>query len=296
MLEKFNIGEERDIDVLVLKILGKQGKNTEFQQIVVRDSDGVEAKINHFDNPLQYQCPVVLSLHIVVGEYMGNRTYTAKGVKESAGKIQDFLPQCRINIQKTYSNICKVLKRMRPSLSRIVCNVLQTNQAFKTSPLQTEGAYARPGGIMEATYRLMSLASTVGQMMHLDHDLMVAAACVLYVGYTDTVNELYEETSTAKLLGAEMLTVTKVANSIQALQAANTPDLNEGDTTLLLSILSNDKNAATFPEATAIRYLSNLVLNVEDQIEALVPIGDGEFINRHKSRSLYKREGGQNKA
>lgn len=294
MFEKLNIGETVEVDVLVTRMVTKTGKNnSSYQQLTVRDTDGVEAKINHFDTPLAYEVPVVLNLTIQVNEYQGNKTYHAKSVAPSQVEMQQFMPQGSIDVKKTYKAIADLLTGMaktRPSLSRIVCAALKKETRFKVAAMNPEGAYARPSGVLEATYRLLLVANTTANIMGLDKDLMMAAACLYYIGYVDTVTDNYTATDAAVLLGAPVMTYAKVSNTIQALIESEAPELIPSDTQLLLSVLSGaSSGTATFPEATALSYLSNCILNVEEQTEKLKSAQAGEVVKDRKGRPLFKR-------
>lgn len=294
MFEKLNIGTQQTLDVLVTRVLMKTSRNdSQYQQLIVRDIDGVEVKINHFDNILAYNLPVVLTITVQVDEYQGNKTFSTKSVAQSQADIRDFMPKGTIDVQKTYKAICKLLQDMaktRPSLSRIVCEVLKNENRFKIAAMNPDGAYARPSGVLEATYKLITMASIVTQIMGLDKDLMMAGACLYYIGYIDTVTEQYTATDEAVLLGATVITSAKVYNAVKRLEENGAKELVPEDSKLLLSILNPAGSGTTnFPEATALRCLSNLILNVEDQVDRLKVTPEGELVRDRKGRPLYKK-------
>lgn len=300
MVEKINIGQELEVEVLVNRISTKLAKNgTEYQQLFCRDKDGIEFRMNHFDNTLCYQLPIVIKASVRVEEYLGNKTYTTKSVECSNTEIKEFMPKGSIDVKKAYAEIVKILGKMRPSLSRIVCGVILKEPRFKTAALNSEGAYARPSGVLEATYRLVFLANkTSSIMVGLDKDLMIAGAMLYYIGCIDTVTDVYTETEDAILLGDLLLTQEKVIRAIKDEEDKKVdkkgnelPPLVPQDTKMLLNILNagaSNYGTATFPEATALRYLSTVVLAVEDQMDALKCASYGDSVRDKKGRLLYK--------
>ena len=86
------------------------------------------------------------------------------------------------------------------NLCKLVCKVLwNDNNTFRTSPLSATERYARIGGVLEATAKLMELSEATANIMNLDRNIMVAASAVYYIGNIEMTDAEFAPTANVVL-------------------------------------------------------------------------------------------------
>lgn len=181
-IKDIQVGKQDEIIVLIKSISTNKMKSGEpYQKVIVRDRDGREATFIQFDALIGIKPPAIVKARVEAVKYGANVS---------------------IKIRKCEKT-----------------DISENREKFLTLPLNPSGAFARQGGILEATVKLMAVASA-GQH-GLDRDLLMAAAALYYSGHFDTVDAGYNNTVTYLMYGPAALACHKARMKSMALAASD---------------------------------------------------------------------------
>lgn len=296
-LKDLQIGTQQPITLMVKKIEQATARNTTvYQRLTVRDTDGGEATILNWGDPLQMETPAVIKANLETTEYRETPSYRLLGFKiDDKADIEAFLPKPKIDAVKSWNDLVTMSKGMRESLRLIVGSVLTDNKEnFKHLPLSQSKSYARQNGVLEATLKLCRLAEGVCDQIGIDRDLALSGAMLYYIGAVDTIDSAFNYTSSEALIGLGVSSYTKLMECVTKNLAANNKiakviDLEEIKM-LGHILLSRSRGLQTsIPEAVVLRHLDQIVTEteiMENSMEEMEP-GTTAYINGQR---VYKKD------
>ncbi|BDZ77219.1 hypothetical protein [Claveliimonas bilis] len=295
-LKDLQIGTQQPITLMVKKIEQATARNTTvYQRLTVRDTDGGEATILNWGDPMRLNVPAVINANLETSEYRETPSYRLIGFKvDDNADIQSFLPKPKIDAVKSWNDLVTMSKGMRESLRLIVGNVLTENKEnFKHLPLSQSKSYARQNGVLEATLKLCKLVDGVCNQIELDRDLALSGAMLYYIGAVDTIDDAFNYTSADTLIGLGVSSYAKLMETVTKSLAAKDKvskviDLEEIKMVGHI-LLSRSKGIQTsIPEAIVLRHLDQIVTETELMENSMsdMEAGTSAFINGQK---VYKK-------
>lgn len=295
-LKDLQIGTQQPIILMVKKIEQATARNTTvYQRLTVRDTDGGEATILNWGDPMQLETPAVITANLETSEYRETPSYRLLGFKvNEKADIQSFLPKPKIDAVKSWNDLVTMSKGMRESLRLIVGSVLTENkEKFKHLPLSQSKSYARQNGVLEATLKLCRLVENVCNQIDIDCDLALSGAMLYYIGAVDTIDSAFNYTSSDTLIGLGVSSYTKLMEMVTKNFAENNKiakviDLEEIKM-LGHILLSRSKGIQTsIPEAIVLRHLDQIVTETELMASSMsdMEAGSTAYINGQK---VYKK-------
>lgn len=295
-LKDLQIGTQQPITLMVKKIEQATARNTTvYQRLTVRDTDGGEATILNWGDPMRLNVPAVINADLETSEYKESPSYRLIGFKvDDKADIHPFLPKPRIDAVKSWNDLVTMSKGIRESLRLIVGSVLTENKEnFKHLPLSQSKSYARQNGVLEATLKLCKLVDGVCSQIEIDRDLALSGAMLYYIGAVDTIDNAFNYTSADTLIGLGISSYTKLMESVTKSLAANDKvskviDLEEIKMVGHI-LLSRSKGIQTsIPEAIVLRHLDQIVTETELMESSMSDMEEGTsaFINGQK---VYKK-------
>ena len=295
-LKDLQIGTQQPITLMVKKIEQATARNTTvYQRLTVRDTDGGEATILNWGDPMRLNVPAVINANLETSEYKESPSYRLIGFKvDDNADIQSFLPKPKIDAVKSWNDLVTMSKGMRESLRLIVGNVLTENKEnFKHLPLSQSKSYARQNGVLEATLKLCKLVDGVCNQIELDRDLALSGAMLYYIGAVDTIDDAFNYTSADTLIGLGVSSYAKLMETVTKSLAAKDKvskviDLEEIKMVGHI-LLSRSKGIQTsIPEAIVLRHLDQIVTETELMENSMsdMEAGTSAFINGQK---VYKK-------
>lgn len=295
-LKDLQIGTQQPITLMVKKIEQATARNTTvYQRLTVRDTDGGEATILNWGDPMRLNVPAVINANLETSEYKETPSYRLIGFKvDDNADIQSFLPKPKIDAVKSWNDLVTMSKGMRESLRLIVGNVLTENKEnFKHLPLSQSKSYARQNGVLEATLKLCKLVDGVCNQIELDRDLALSGAMLYYIGAVDTIDDAFNYTSADTLIGLGVSSYAKLMETVTKSLAAKDKvskviDLEEIKMVGHI-LLSRSKGIQTsIPEVIVLRHLDQIVTETELMENSMsdMEAGTSAFINGQK---VYKK-------
>ena len=295
-LKDLQIGTQQPITLMVKKIEQATARNTTvYQRLTVRDTDGGEATILNWGDPMRLNVPAVINANLETSEYKETPSYRLIGFKvDDNADIQSFLPKPKIDAVKSWNDLVTMSKGMRESLRLIVGNVLTENKEnFKHLPLSQSKSYARQNGVLEATLKLCKLVDGVCNQIELDRDLALSGAMLYYIGAVDTIDDAFNYTSADTLIGLGVSSYAKLMETVTKSLAAK----DKVSKVIALEeikmvghiLLSRSKGIQTsIPEAIVLRHLDQIVTETELMENSMsdMEAGTSAFINGQK---VYKK-------
>lgn len=294
------IGESGDVILLIKSITEANGKNGKYQKVQVRDLSGTEFKMNHFNNLLVYDTPCIANAKIECVNFNGRAAYNlgeCKPCKDEKISMDDFAPKGTADLTECWNDIASVLYKLPEGLKYLACKTIGDVSAFRKAPISAMGQYARQGGMIEATSKLIKLAGETAKNCNLNTDIMLAGASIYYVGYLDCVKE-FTETKENVLYTAGILGYTRFENAVKSLTESEDEkvvkacaELRESDVDALGHILLSGFKGipACTKEAVALRYLAAMLeeLDAAASAEATIESGLVDTISPF-TKKIYK--------
>lgn len=237
----------------------------QYQKFRVRDTCENETNVFNWDTIRFYtgELPVVIKLRVESSRDMLKLREYSLVQKE----ILPFLPQPRIDIRKSWSEIVSITKNLRPSLEIIVEKCLMKHQkAFLYKPLTEDRGYARTSGLLESTLKMAKLAISISEVQtFLDKDLLIAASILYNIGTISIMNDAYTYALDNVLIGTNISSFLIIKEAYDELQGDE--NINDAEYKLLTHIVTS-KNPS-FPEAVWILNI-NKTLILCDRMEELI--------------------------
>lgn len=298
MINKIEKGTKQTIPVLVKKIERCKGKNDSiYQKVTVKDLDGIEKTMFHFNTILEIETPSVYNAEIEAAEYNGGINYMFSSCTSCNDySIDDFVPKAKININDSWNNIVKYIGSLPADLQCLVSVTLNpVAKAFKIAPLNAIGPFARKGGLLEATEQLVNICTDTGKILGLDTNLITAACILYYIGKLD-VNNGYEESKLNSLIGYHYFTCNRILKALDEARNSNNENIKLAINKLdddylyaLLHIVLNgfDGIVATTKEALVVRYSITIVEDTDTAKDA-ENASENNIIENPKAHSLKK--------
>lgn len=292
-LLELEIGKRVKVPVLIETAQTTDARNgSKYQKLVVRDTDGQKVKMNSFLKPERFLSDKdIIEAVIEAGEYEGNKTYTLKDYSPSNEKKSAFMPKTKIDINSTWKEMSKLIKTIDDErYCRLACKVISNElNTFLHAPLTASDEYARDGGLLEATFKLMQLADSAAKVLSLDRNLLLSAAAVYYSGSTMMVDEDYQPTKEVALTGFDIAAHDKLvmANSMISEDKRLDDESFKLFDNILLSRYQGKPIASK--EAFALKMLDSVVTVVERGDKIIEGLTEGAFYKESESRMWYRR-------
>lgn len=295
-IKELEIGKQQNIRLLVRKIERATAKNTSiYQKLNVRDSDGNEAIILNWGEPINVNTPSVINANIETQEYRENASYRLINcLIDTDSSIEDFLPKAEIDVKKSLKEVVSIYKGMRESLRIIVGAVLNDNiHDFKTLPLSQSRSFARQSGVLEATLKLCRMVSGISKEIGIDNDLALAGAMLYYIGCVNTIDQSFNYTADDTLIGLGISSYTKLITTVNKLQSTDeekAKNINMEEVKMLGHILlSRSKGLQTsIPEALTLRHLDQIVTETEIMGKCIDDMSPGSITYLNGSKVFKK--------
>lgn len=292
-LLELEIGKRVKVPVLIETAQTTDARNGgKYQKLVARDTDGQKVKMNSFLKPERFLSDKdIIEAVIEAGEYEGNKTYTLKDYSPSNEKKSAFMPKTKIDINSTWKEMSKLIKTIDDErYCRLACKVISNElNTFLHAPLTASDEYARDGGLLEATFKLMQLADSAAKVLSLDRNLLLSAAAVYYSGSTMMVDEDYQPTKEVALTGFDIAAHDKLvmANSMISEDKRLDDESFKLFDNILLSRYQGKPIASK--EAFALKMLDSVVTVVERGDKIIEGLTEGAFFKESESRMWYRR-------
>lgn len=292
-LLELEIGKREKVPVLIETAQTTDARNGgKYQKLVARDTDGQKVKMNSFLKPERFLSDKdIIEAVIEAGEYEGNKTYTLKDYSPSNEKKSAFMPKTKIDINSTWKEMSKLIKTIDDErYCRLACKVISNElNTFLHAPLTASDEYARDGGLLEATFKLMQLADSAAKVLSLDRNLLLSAAAVYYSGSTMMVDEDYQPTKEVALTGFDIAAHDKLvmANSMISEDKRLDDESFKLFDNILLSRYQGKPIASK--EAFALKMLDSVVTVVERGDKIIEGLTEGAFFKESESRMWYRR-------
>lgn len=292
-LLELEIGKRVKVPVLIETAQTTDVRNGgKYQKLVARDTDGQKVKMNSFLKPERFLSDKdIIEAVIEAGEYEGNKTYTLKDYSPSNEKKSAFMPKTKIDINSTWKEMSKLIKTIDDErYCRLACKVISNElNTFLHAPLTASDEYARDGGLLEATFKLMQLADSAAKVLSLDRNLLLSAAAVYYSGSTMMVDEDYQPTKEVALTGFDIAAHDKLvmANSMISEDKRLDDESFKLFDNILLSRYQGKPIASK--EAFALKMLDSVVTVVERGDKIIEGLTEGAFFKESESRMWYRR-------
>ena len=214
------------------------------------------------------------------------KDYSPSNEKKSA-----FMPKTKIDINSTWKEMSKLIKTIDDErYCRLACKVISNElNTFLHAPLTASDEYARDGGLLEATFKLMQLADSAAKVLSLDRNLLLSAAAVYYSGSTMMVDEDYQPTKEVALTGFDIAAHDKLvmANSMISEDKRLDDESFKLFDNILLSRYQGKPIASK--EAFALKMLDSVVTVVERGDKIIEGLTEGAFFKESESRMWYRR-------
>lgn len=273
-IKKLEIGKQQEIQVLIKNVeVATSRLGEKYQKVFVRDKNDHEAIFFNFKAPIEGNFPMVVNAKVDTSDYREAACSKFMDYKiDNKEKADAFLPKPQVNYKELIAQLGKWQKAMRPSLRMITKEILNENyNAFAFYPFSKSGIFARTCGILEATWKLTTIAEKTAAVTGLDKDLILSGAMLYYIGKTQTINNSYDYTEDDVLFGdglsAAVMVQLKVKEIMDREGSEEEKKIIEEtkDIKLLTHILaSRSKGVLTaIPEANALRYLDMMVCDTE---------------------------------
>lgn len=292
-LLELEIGKRVKVPVLIETAQTTDARNGgKYQKLVARDTDGQKVKMNSFLKPERFLSDKdIIEAVIEAGEYEGNKTYTLKDYSPSNEKKSAFMPKTKIDINSTWKEMSKLIKTIDDErYCRLACKVISNElNTFLHAPLTASDEYARDGGLLEATFKLMQLADSAAKVLSLDRNLLLSAAAVYYSGSTMMVDEDYQPTKEVALTGFDIAAHDKLvmANSMISEDKRLDDESFKLFDNILLSRYQGKPIASK--EAFALKMLDSVITVVERGDKIIEGLTEGAFFKESESRMWYRR-------
>ena len=292
-LLELEIGKRVKVPVLIETAQTTDARNGgKYQKLVARDTDGQKVKMNSFLKPERFLSDKdIIEAVIEAEEYEGNKTYTLKDYSPSNEKKSAFMPKTKIDINSTWKEMSKLIKTIDDErYCRLACKVISNElNTFLHAPLTASDEYARDGGLLEATFKLMQLADSAAKVLSLDRNLLLSAAAVYYSGSTMMVDEDYQPTKEVALTGFDIAAHDKLvmANSMISEDKRLDDESFKLFDNILLSRYQGKPIASK--EAFALKMLDSVVTVVERGDKIIEGLTEGAFFKESESRMWYRR-------
>lgn len=292
-LLELEIGKRVKVPVLIETAQTADARNgSKYQKLVARDTDGQKVTMNSFLKPERFLSDKdIIEAVIEAGEYEGNKTYTLKDYSPSNEKKSAFMPKAEIDINSTWKEMSKLIKTIDDErYCRLACKVISNElNTFLHAPLTASDEYARDGGLLEATFKLMQLADSAAKVLSLDRNMLLSAAAVYYSGSTMMVDEDYQPTKEVALTGFDIAAHDKlvIANSMISEDKRLDDESFKLFDNILLSRYQGKPIASK--EAFALRMLDSAVTVVERGDKIIAGLAKGSFIRKSENRLWYRR-------
>lgn len=292
-LLELEIGKRVKVPVLIETAQTTDARNGgKYQKLVARDTDGQKVKMNSFLKPERFLSDKdIIEAVIEAGEYEDNKTYTLKDYSPSNEKKSAFMPKTKIDINSTWKEMSKLIKTIDDErYCRLACKVISNElNTFLHAPLTASDEYARDGGLLEATFKLMQLADSAAKVLSLDRNLLLSAAAVYYSGSTMMVDEDYQPTKEVALTGFDIAAHDKLvmANSMISEDKRLDDESFKLFDNILLSRYQGKPIASK--EAFALKMLDSVVTVVERGDKIIEGLTEGAFFKESESRMWYRR-------
>ena len=292
-LLELEIGKRVKVPVLIETAQTADARNgSKYQRLVARDTDGQKVKMNSFLKPERFLADKdIVEAVIETGEYEGNKTYTLKDYSPSNEKKSAFMPKTKIDINSTWKEMSKLIKTIDDErYCRLACKVISNElNTFLHAPLTASDEYARDGGLLEATFKLMQLADSAAKVLSLDRNLLLSAAAVYYSGSTMMVDEDYQPTKEVALTGFDIAAHDKLvmANSMISEDKRLDDESFKLFDNILLSRYQGKPIASK--EAFALKMLDSVVTVVERGDKIIEGLTEGAFFKESENRLWYRR-------
>lgn len=292
MLEKIEIGKRSSLPLLIISAAdGVASTGSIYQKLMVKDIEGSKASMYNFGKGVSEKD--IISAVVEAVDYSGKKSFHLKDWNQADEGITatDFLPKAEIDIKATWKMVANMIKTItNTNLCKLVCKVLwNDNNTFRTSPLSATERYARIGGVLEATAKLMELSEATANIMNLDRNIMVAASAVYYIGNIEMTDAEFAPTANVVLTTPAIITHDKLILAEHML-AEN--EMVDPETFKILDniILSGtyDQYGATL-EAKVIQMLSRIVMKVDAGNRIMNGLESGAFLDTYK-QPWYKRK------
>lgn len=299
-LSELESGKDGAIIILVKNIeTCKASNGSLYQKLAVRDSSGNEMTFMNFNAPVSLSTPAVIQANIRCEEFRQNISVKLTSSAPVNADMRAFFPKRQIVPKDCWNSLVEYLKPLRPGLRKIVSAIIMDHKTdFINLPLNPAGAFSRQCGIMEATWKLVQLADVTAKVQNLDHDLMVSAAMLYYMGKVNTVDSGYNYTKDDILTGCGLQVYNMVQMKVRDLMESDDENtkacLEQKDIDLLCHILvSRFKGTQTaIAEAAAMRYLDEIVTSTDEVNGALLNCPSDSIVINNNSRynhRLYSR-------
>ena len=130
MLKDLKIGTKQPITLMVKKIDSATARNTTvYQRLTVRDTDGGEATILNWGDPLRLKTPAVITANLETSEYRESPSYRLLDFRvDEKADVRSFLPKPKIDAVKSWNDLVTMSKGIRESLRLIVGTILTVNK------------------------------------------------------------------------------------------------------------------------------------------------------------------------
>ena len=282
-IKELEIGKQQSIKLLVRKIEKATAKNTStYQKINVRDTDGNEAIILNWGEPVRIDTPSVINANLETQEYKENASYRLINyLVDGDSNVEDFMPKAQVDVEQSLKSVVSIYKGMRESLRVIVGADLNDNiQEFKTLPLSQSKSFARQSGVLEATLKLCRMVTGISKEIQMDNDLALAGAMLYYIGSVNTIDQSFNYTADDTLIGLGISSYTKLINTVNKLlitdeTKAKIIDMEEVKM-LGHILLSRSKGLQTsIPEALTLRHLDQIVTETEIMGQCIADMNPG---------------------
>ena len=282
-IKELEIGKQQSIKLLVRKIEKATAKNTStYQKINVRDTDGNEAIILNWGEPVRIDTPSVINANLETQEYKENASYRLINyLVDGDSNVEDFMPKAQVDVEQSLKSVVSIYKGMRESLRVIVGAVLNDNiHEFKTLPLSQSKSFARQSGVLEATLKLCRMVTGISKEIQMDNDLALAGAMLYYIGSVNTIDQSFNYTADDTLIGLGISSYTKLINTVNKLlitdeTKAKIIDMEEVKM-LGHILLSRSKGLQTsIPEALTLRHLDQIVTETEIMGQCIADMNPG---------------------
>lgn len=269
-----------------------------YQKVVAKDLDGFKVVLTNFHNGKKDKKVIpktIIDGVVECGEYNGKTIYTLKDFTPTKKELNslNFRPKAEVNLEETWRSICKLINTVKDDifLCKLASKTLSKELAvFKTAPLTASDEYARVGGLMEATYKLMQMADNCATVLGLNRNLMVTAASVYYIGSVNMVNEDYMPTKEVALTGFDIASHDKLVETKNIMEKngdAIDEELFEIFDNIVLSRYRGKPTATV--EAFAMKMLDSAITVVEKGRKLSDTLNEGEFQKENDFRMWYKR-------
>lgn len=299
VISEIPIGETKVLPLLIKNITDVKGKNCTYQTAVIRDLNGQEQKMNHFNTLLSFDTPCIVKATVESDNYKGRAVYTLGPCEIYDGNdisIDDFAPKSAVDLDACWKEITETLNKLPIGLQYVACKTIGNTDMFKKSPLTVAGTFSRQGGILEATSKLIHVVKSI-KFDGIHKDVLVTAATIYYCGHMESV-ENYTETKKNLLFTPSVLCYERFKDAVNNMKNSGDKKTSEAFNSLDESeidmighiLLSRFKGIPTCTkEAVILRYLSSMIEEVDAVEAAEVLVDEGiVYTSSNFTKKIYK--------